>query len=154
MIFGCWSYVDSSSPASSGRGPWTIDAQTARDDVEERYNEHWEHEAYQAQASIEQKARFLVRHGSETDLEAVERWLRDAQAEGFTEEEIEVRSSIRSRNEAWHGPVKRLPFEPAWQGQVEMVRRFWACCFALHLVQLTRIQHGIEQRLCRTAHIV
>lgn len=133
---------------------WTIDAQAAREDLDKRYNEHWRHEAYHGNASIENKARFLVRHGDVHDCEAVGRWLRDRQIEELTLDEVEVRRWIRSRNEAWHVHVKRLPFEPAWQGQVEMLRRFWACCLTLHLVQLTRVQHGVSEGLCRTAHIV
>lgn len=105
-------------------------------------------------ASMEQKAVFLVRHGDEHDREAVGRWLRDRQIEGLTEAQVEDRRRIRATNEALHRPVKRLPFEPARKGQREMFRRFWACCFTLHLVQLTRIQNGVSEGLCRTAHIV
>lgn len=133
---------------------WTIDAEGAREDVKKRYNEYWAHEAYQGGASIRQKATFLVRHGDERDREAVGRWLRDRQIEGLTEDEAGRRRWIRSGNEAWHRHIKRLPFEPVRKGQREMLRRFWACCFTLHLVQLTRIQQGVEEGLCRTAHIV
>lgn len=133
---------------------WTIDAEGAREDVEKRYNEHWHHEAYHGDASLEQKAVFLVRHGTKHDREAVGRWLRDRQLEGLTEDQAARRRWIRSGNEAWHGHVKRLPFEPARKGQREMLRRFWACCLTLHMVQLTRGQHGVSEGLCRTAHIV
>lgn len=106
---------------------WTTDAQASREDVEDRYNGYWEHATYQAQASIENKATFLVRHGPQTDLEAVGRWLRDAQVEEFTEDQLEARGSIRSRNEAFYVDGKRLPSESGWHGQVEMLRRFWVC---------------------------
>lgn len=133
---------------------WRIGAQAAREDIERRYNEAWGHAAYDPDAGIENKARFLVRHGSEHDREAVGRWLRDRQVEALTEEDARARRWIRSNNEGWNGHIKRLPFEPRCKGQLEMLRRFWACCLTVHLVQLTRIQHGVEDGLCRTAHIV
>jgi len=133
---------------------WTINVEDAREDVGKRYNEHWRHEAYHGDAGLEQKAVFLVRHGDEHDLEAVGRWLRDRQMEGLGEDEVARRRWIRSGTEAWHGHVKRLPFEPERRGQREMLRRFWACCLTLHVVQLTRVQHGVSEGLCRTAHIV
>jgi hypothetical protein len=133
---------------------WDLDVETAREDVEERYNDHWKHEAYLKGANIEQKATFLVRHGTDNDVEAVGKWLRNAQIQDLSETEETARRWIRSRNEGLHRPLKRLPFEASWKGQARMLSQVQAACLTLHLVQLARLQHGVTEGLARTAHIL
>lgn len=133
---------------------WDLDLETARKDMEKRYNKHWRHEAYLKGADLEQKATFLVRHGTDNDTKAVGKWLRNRQIEELSEAEETARRWIRSRNEGLHRPLKRLPFEASWKGQARMLARVQAVCLTVHLVQLTRLQNGVTHGLARTAHIL
>jgi len=133
---------------------WAVDEEEAREDVERRFQRWWEHAEFPARASWEAKLRFLVDHGSPHDGEAVGRWLRDHEVTQQTDDEQRLVKRGRSANEGLNAELKRLPLYPARRGAREMLRRAQACVLTLHTVQLTRLQNGVREHLCRTADIV
>lgn len=133
---------------------WAVDPEAALEDVQKRYQSHWRHPAFRADAPHDAKLRFLVDHGTEHDVDAVGRYLRDAYLSTRTTEEAAFVRSQRALNEALNGEIKRLPLHPAKRGTRELLRRSQACTLTLHLVQLTRLQHGVTAHLCRTANLL
>lgn len=133
---------------------WRIDAGAARRDVAKRYQTHWEHPSFMVDASFEARLRFLVDHGSDRDTEAVGRYLRDAQVEAWSSQDEEARRKHRNHNEALNAELKRLVLYPVRRGVHWMHRRVTACLITMHLVQLTRLQHGVTRGLCRIANIL
>lgn len=81
-------------------------------------------------------------------------WLRDHELSTQTEEGAKAVKRGRSENEGFNAELKRLPLSPARRGAREMFRRAKACMFTLHAAQLTRLQNGVREHLCRTADIV
>jgi hypothetical protein len=133
---------------------WRVDAQAACEEVRQRYQKHHGGVWFDPDAGVERMARFLVEHGSERDVGAVGRWVRDRFVEGLGEAEGRVLSRVRSRNEGLHGPLKRLPLLPSWRGVGWMRDRVLACGLALVAVQWVRVRGGVREGLCRVAHIV
>lgn len=131
---------------------WRVDAAAAKLDVEKRYQEHWRHAGFRVDASFEFRLRFLVDHGSVQDVEAVGRFLRDEMLEDRSLDG--VREAFRAQNEGLNAELKRLPMRPMRRGVSWLRRRAEACVLTLHLVQLTRLQHGVRRGLCRTASIL
>lgn len=136
------------------QGGWVVNEAEAREGVERRFRRHWEHPAWPVEASWEGRLCFLVDHGSKEDVEAVGSWLRDDALTRRTGEDEKVVKKERSQNEGLNAELKRLPLLPARRGSREMLRRVQACVLALHMVQLTRLQNGVREHLCRTADIV
>ena len=131
-----------------------MNEEEARAQLERRFERHWKDERFPVGAEWEAKVRFLIDHGSEHDVEAVGRWLRDHALSTQTEEGAKEVKRGRSENEGFNAELKRLPLYPARRGAREMLRRVQACVFTLHAVQLTRLQNGVREHLCRTADIV
>jgi hypothetical protein len=133
---------------------WVVDEDEAREGVERRFQGHWKDSEFPAGASWETKLRFLADRGTEEDVKAVGRWVRDHELSTQTEEGSKAVKRGRSENEGFNAELKRLPLGPARRGAREMLRRVQACVFTLHAVQLTRLQNGVREHLCRTADIV
>lgn len=133
---------------------WTSDREAALAGVLKRYQTHRTHPSFLVEATLEAKLRFLIDHGSEHDIEAVGRYLRDDYLGKRTADEDALVKSHRSQNEGLNAEYKRLPITPARRGKRELLRRAQACSLTLHLVQLTRLQHGVATHLCRTANIL
>lgn len=133
---------------------WKIDPKAALEDVLKRYQTHRKNSNFLADAPVDAKLRFLIDHGSEHDIESVGRYLRDTYLSTRSpEEEAQVRSH-RSQNEGFNAELKRLPTAPARRGIRELLRRAQACTLTLHLVQLTRLQHGVTTGLCRVSYLL
>lgn len=132
---------------------WKLDADAAHKDVLKRYQNHRANPDFLVDASLEAKLRFLIDHGTEHDIDAAGRYLRDMHLMAKTPEEEALVRSHRSQNEGFNAEFKRLPIMPARRGTRELLRRAQACTLTLHLVQLTRLQHGVTTHLCRTANI-
>jgi hypothetical protein len=133
---------------------WNIDSEAALEDVLKRYQRHRKNLDFLVEAPLEAKLRFLIDHGTTHDLEAVGKHLRDTYLSTRTTEETDFVRSQRAQNEGLNAELKRLPIWPARRGKRELLRRAQACTLTLHLVQLTRLQHGITTHLCRTANIL
>lgn len=133
---------------------WKIDAPAALADVQKRYQAHRHDHGFRSDAPLCAKLCFLVDHGTEHDMEAVGRYLRDDYVSTKTAQADDAVKSHRSQNEGLNAEYKRLPLAPARRGARELLRRSQACSLTLHLVQLTRIQHGVTTHLCRTAHLL
>jgi len=134
--------------------PWKVDAPAALEDVLRRYQAHREDPAFLADAPLDAKLRFLVDHGSPHDVDAVGRYLRDTNLTTSTPTDEALVSKRRNENEGLNAELKRLPLAPARCGTRELLRREQACALALHLVQLTRLQHGVTTGLCRVSYIL
>ncbi len=133
---------------------WKINRETALEDVLKRYQTHRKNPDFLANAPLEAKLRFLIDHDREHDIESVGRYLRDTYlTTRKPEEETKVRSH-RSQNEGFNAELKRLPIAPARRGARELLRRAQACTLTLHLVQLTRLQHGVTTGLCRVSYLL
>lgn len=100
---------------------WAIEADGAREEVDKRYNQHWEHPAYLTEASLEHKARFLVDHGSDADKEAAGKWIRDAYLEQRDEAEKARVGRARSLNESYNTDLHRVLLHPDRRGIDRMV---------------------------------
>jgi len=133
---------------------WKPDREVALADVLKRYQTHRTNASFLVEASLDAKLRFLVDHGSEHDVEAVGRYLRDTYLADRTPGQEALVKSHRSQNEGLNAEYKRLPVAPARRGTQELLRRSQACSLTLHLVQLCRLQHGVTTHLCRTANIL
>lgn len=133
---------------------WNIDPEAALEDVLKRYQRHRKNPDFLVEASLEAKLRFLIDHGTTHDIEAVGKHLRDTYLTTRTAEEIDFVKSQRAQNEGLNAELKRLPITPARRGTRELLRRAQACTLTLHIVQLTRLQHGVTTHLCRTANIL
>ena len=133
---------------------WRVDAEAAREDVLKRYQGYWKHDSFLSDANLDAKLRFLIDHGTVQDVEAVGRYVRDAYLSTRSIEEDAVVKRERSMNEGLNAEFKRLPVQPARRGTRELLRRAQACTLTLHLVQLTRLQHGVTRQLCRTANLL
>jgi len=81
----------------------------ARADVDRRFQRHWRDEGFPRDAPWEERLRFLFDHGSERDVEAVGRWLRDHEIMSRTEEGSKAVKGGRSKNEA-DFPRRRIAF--------------------------------------------
>ncbi|MCA1819958.1 MAG: hypothetical protein LC620_07930 [Halobacteriales archaeon] len=132
---------------------WKINPAAALRSVLKRYQNHRTNPDFLVDASLDAKLRFLIDHGTEHDIDAVGRYLRDTYISTKTREENALVKSHRSQNEGLNAELKRLPTMPARRGKRELLRRSQACTLTLHLVQLTRLQRGVTTHLCRTANI-
>lgn len=133
---------------------WKIDKQHAQDEVLKRYQNHRQNPEFLPEAPFAAKLRFLVDHGSVHDIDAAGRYIRDEYLSAKTTSETDAVKSHRSQNEGLNAEYKRLPLAPARRGSEELHRRAQACSLTIHLVQMTRLQHGVTRHLCRTANIL
>jgi hypothetical protein len=133
---------------------WRIDTTEAEADVRRRYQRHHAHPLFIIAATLDAQIRFLLDHGTEPDIEAAGRLIRDRALTQRTPEQQATLDAYRSKNEALNGELKRLPLLPWRRGIRELWRRSMLCCLALHVVQLNRLQHGLRAALCRTAFIL
>lgn len=132
---------------------WVVDEPEARRDLAKRIQSHWKDDAFAVEGSWEARVRFLHDHGSDPDREAVGRWVRDHALTHRTSQESARISADRSQNEGLNAQLKTLPLAPARKEAREMLRRAQACTLTLHLVQLTRLQNGVRDHLCRTSYL-
>lgn len=133
---------------------WAVCEPMARAEVEKRVQAHWQDEGFPVEGSWDARVRFLYDHGSDTDRDAIGRWVRDRMLSTQTPQEAATLREHRSQNEALNAEAKRLPLDPPRRGGRCQYQRVLACTVTLHLVQLTRLQNGVKERLCRTTHIV
>lgn len=133
---------------------WNVNREEAERDVLKRYQTHRRNPKFLVNASLPAKIRFLIDHGTPQDVEAAGKYLRDDYVSKQPPEENGFVRAQRSMNEALNGELKRLPIAPARRGTRELLRRSQACTLTLHLVQLTRLQHGITTHLSRTANLL
>lgn len=133
---------------------WRIDADAALEDVKKRYQSYWRHPGFLPDAPTNAKLRFLIDHGTDHDIEACGRYLRDHTICTQTYEEKSTITSERSQNEGLNSEFKNLPLLPEWRGELHARRRHTACTLTLLLLQLLRLQNGVTTGLCRTSYIV
>lgn len=133
---------------------WNVDTEHALEEVDKRYNEHWQHEAYVPSAPSSRKARFLIEHGTDEDQEKGAKWIRDHYLETRDEEEAARVSRERARNEAYHPDLHRVLLEPDRRGMGRMIRLCMAALLSLHAIQLCRAQNGLTTGLSSTGSIL
>jgi len=133
---------------------WKVDKQAAQESVLKRYQNLWQHPDFLTETPFAAKLRFLIDHGTEHDIDAAGRYIRDEYLTTKTTEEFDFVNSHRSQNEGLNAEYKQLPLGPARRGSLELLRRSQACCLTIHLVQLTRIQNGVSTHLCRVTNIL
>lgn len=133
---------------------WAVCEPAARAEVEKRIQTHWHDDRFPVEGSWDSRVGFLHDHGSDTDRDAIGRWVRDRMLAARTPEEAAALRAHRSQNEALNAEAKRLPLDPLRRGGRCQYLRVLACTVTLHLVQLTRLQNGVKEHLCRTTHLV
>jgi hypothetical protein len=133
---------------------WAVCEPAARAEVEKRVQTHWPDEGFPIDGSWDARVRFLFDHGTDPDRDAIGRWVRDHMLTTQTPDDAALLRERRSQNKALNAEAKRLPLDPLRRGGRCQYLRVLACTVTLHLVQLTRLQNGVKERLCRTTHIV
>jgi hypothetical protein len=133
---------------------WIICLDDSHADVNKRYQTHHNHPDFLPDAPFPAKLRFLIDHGTDHDIEAAGRYIRDEYLTNqYARDEASIRAE-RAHNEGLNAAYHRLPTKPTRRGVLNLVRRGWACTLTMVLVQWTRIRHGITRNLCQTASIV